>query len=698
MACRLDSTGVSSRASARKTASLARGFAAEARLLQSPVGTRLTRETLSACGVNFKPGEVEFISGLFLAPLSLSRTGFKSWKDFRVHHRGLEQRLIKATGANPFYCIYPMGRAPGQSGGFKLVGLNPDVFEVGEQTPIAGVHYAPVDFLGPEEYKIFSFLLQNNCCPRDVLYDKSGFNPTTVKNSLVNKMPAKCSALGIPPAVCYTGAKNFHAYFVNPDFCRVFGLSPVRWKPSLEAFGVFERQLIEYVATHQNQNREEIARALNWVGNDVRQSMEHAGLCSAALGLPNPFVLTKGGPKTTKRVRLSQTFLRAIGLKLEPRLEHFFTPNQENVIKFVALHPLCRTIEVQRHFGFASYDRFKHFMAVLKRVCKECGFSVPLARVGDERFLVSPDFVKKFGISCTQPDPADLLTGQRRAVYLYLRSNPAATYAEVARALGISEKQVHGAKAAADFRLRKLGFGKEAEPKSHFVSQYASFHSAFGRWPTEKDLKRYRMDTLIFLAEKYGGFATLLEEAKVAGVPNLKMIKAWKHHAMRYGFDKIHSWDYSRFSGDGAKVVELFEKSILCGIGLRDLNSARCQCEDLRRVEIRLSALCIASGVSEERIGLAQAVFSAAFVDSPAPEQLPVREDRSLMLETLPAIRALDYSKFGDDAITVRNAFSSAVVYHLLSLETLSGILERSRSWDSAIRAVNNLILKGKRA
>lgn len=647
------------------------------RYTETPVA-RISMASLLSCGVSLSKEEHAFMARLFSSPVSLSKTGFSSWEDLRRITLRVDNRFKRAYGHKAFVTTYPLGEAHERSCAFRFIGLNPELFEIDSQATLPGRDYLPQDFLGKQEYAVFKFLITNNNCPQDVIFSDCAVSEGTTRSTLHTVLIKKCENLGLPKPVLYKGNHLPKFYYVNPIFCELFGILPKNWKPDARAFGLFGSQLITYLLNHHNQDRGEISRGLGWSDGDVRSTMLVCDDNARCLGLPKPFACSSGAKGSVKHIRLSESFARALGLKLIKTLECYFTEPQQALIGYLAAHPFCRSQDIVEAMGLEKPDQLRWLNKTLARTCRECRLPLPVQRVG-EYLLLEPTFARRFRIDAVAPNPGAVLEGMPGQVYRYFQDHPHATIAQAAQRLGLPEEKIRVKLNDAHIRLRKFGLMHNGSSKELLVSQFASFYVALGRWPTRQDMSRYKRGELVRKANKFGGFEAVVEEAR-SGFPNPRMIQGWLNTVDYYGRKKVCSWNYSKYGNREDEVRSSFLLALQRAATLRDLFFILSHCQVADSVSELLAQKYGLSSVHEKTVGSFASSASTLVTES------------DTLRKSFEEISSFDLGKFSCDSETVRRAFYNAAFFHRIPPAEMQRIYAEANDWSSAIRSLNALI------
>lgn len=308
-------------------------------------------------------------------------------------------------------------------------------------------------------------------------------------------------AQGYPKAILGTAPASGVSvlYYPNPEFVLSFDLPEPKCKrPIDKVLPPDWLKILNYAGDHPNCTSTEITAGtgVKWVSEKVPRIETRC----AELGLPPPLNVSGKGPQTVYDLATKFRKLMKKG-KAQDHLENHFTENQIKVALAIAGQPYISTAELSEILTIPK-NRIFDYVEGIRKQCRARKLprlvSEQVGRTTENIYRWEAKFFKKFGLPEGEVVIARRFRGIQRKVYDYYKGKEV-VYGKVAiRDLGLTKRQLLGARLELNSKLRELGqpilpvpfWGVAIAEWSVVKAQMIEQREKRGAWPVWRKLKR----------------------------------------------------------------------------------------------------------------------------------------------------------------------------------------------------------------
>ncbi|MBI5158659.1 hypothetical protein HY992_00920 [Candidatus Micrarchaeota archaeon] len=220
---------------------------------------------------------------------------------------------------------------------FYYLELNPSLFDVARRVLVPGKDYRLEDVMSRRDARFVRWLAKHNYSLRAHGLEKT---KTSLKafQSMCSRINRACRDCGLPEAL---GVElgDPHLFFVREELATLFGIE-LASALSMAVFSEKKQKTIRFIAEHPGSSHAELIEQRGFSRTRARKIVLEISERAALFGV-DAFARSKN---KGFRFSLSEEFAEAVAEKPSEKqsLSAYFTPRQEQIIWFFALHPTAR--------------------------------------------------------------------------------------------------------------------------------------------------------------------------------------------------------------------------------------------------------------------------------------------------------------------------------------------------------------------
>lgn len=346
-------------------------------------------------------------------------------------------------------------------GGFWTMRLDDWLFDVDYSGYDARKHVGIADVLSPEARKVVEKLAKLGSATKEEL-EAAGisaedmFYYVTRRNTTTNKQAREKD---FPDAILATNTLP-RIYRVNPEFAEFCGLEVTRRRELDGLFGGNDLIMLRYLAEHGETPPTMLARRLSIPKQNITRIRHRINGRCKELDLPKAISIKRSTrPNSCGLTRRFSREFPELRRKQSTDLASFFTPQQIELIKFLAQKPFSTSAQVARHLKIKPNAASRQ-LRLIDKVCKSRNLS-PLIRIGGKRtrYALIDKFLNRFNLEQGEVDPIVVLVGEKqRKVYRFFKDHPERTTVDARRRIGMEHERVRKTLEAINALLTQAGF------------------------------------------------------------------------------------------------------------------------------------------------------------------------------------------------------------------------------------------------